>query len=242
MKLSVVIPTLNEEEYIGNLVKSVKNSNKSIEVIVVDCVSDDQTQKIARDLGAKVIVSPIKGVAHQRNLGAKSAKGEIIIFLDADVSFGEDFIDSLVSQFKKRGLDIACPFFLTNSKNPLVWSLHFLFSFVFFVTQKIIPSGAGPCIITKKDFFLECGGFDESLTFEDVEFIRRAAKNGRYGIINCAIAVSDRRFKNQGVLKMIAIYIAISVLFLFGAFKAANAINYWGENNGHRNTSKHKKS
>lgn len=242
MSCSAIIPTLNEEENIGKVVESLKKSTIIKEVIVVDCDSEDKTREIAKSEGAKVVTSPIKGVGYQRNLGAKLAKSKIIIFFDADVSISDNFVEKLVDKFNNRGLDVACPIFLTNSQNPVVNILHYLFSFFFLITQKLIPSGAGPCIITKKDFFVKCGGFDDQLVFEDIEFIRRAAKIGKYGVINEKITVSDRRFVNQGVFKMMIIYITISFLFLFGAFRAANAINYWGENNGHRNKSKPKES
>jgi len=242
MNLSAVIPTLNEEENIGPLIKKLQNCKSIKQIIVVDCNSEDKTREIAKSLGAVVTTSPIKGVGYQRNLGAKLARCETVIFFDADVSFSDDFIDNLTKKFKARNLDLACPIFISKSDNVFVNILHYLFSFIFLITQKILPSGAGPCIITNRDFFIRCGGFDDQLVFEDIEFIRRAAKQGRYGVINEKIVVSDRRFINQGVLKMIAIYTTISFLFLFGAFKAANAINYWGENNGHRKNSKQKKS
>jgi glycosyltransferase involved in cell wall biosynthesis len=79
--LSVIIPTLNEELRIAATLKQI---GAGVEIIVVDGGSTDKTREIAEQLGAKVIISPSKGRAFQMNLGAKIAKGDILLFLHGD--------------------------------------------------------------------------------------------------------------------------------------------------------------
>jgi glycosyltransferase involved in cell wall biosynthesis len=85
--ISVVIPTLNEEQNIGNLLHQVKPMLKdyAYEIIVVDGYSKDRTVAIARDLGAKIIYDDVgKGSALTK--GIKAGRGRIIVSMDADLS------------------------------------------------------------------------------------------------------------------------------------------------------------
>ena len=84
MKLSIVIPAKNEEKYLPKLLASVKKQSfKDYEIIVADNNSKDKTKEIAKSYGCKIVKGGLPGKG--RNAGAKIAKGEIILFLDADV-------------------------------------------------------------------------------------------------------------------------------------------------------------
>ena len=85
MQLSVIIPTLNEEEFIKPCLESLSLIDPD-EVIVVDGGSMDKTVEIAKSFGAKVIVSQ-RGRGKQLSLGAKLAQGDYLLFLHADCQF-----------------------------------------------------------------------------------------------------------------------------------------------------------
>jgi len=94
---SIVIPTLNEEKYLPNLLNDLAEQSWSdFEVIHVDGYSDDKTVTIAKRFSKrfklKQIISPRRSAPHQRNLGAEAANGEWIIFMDADIGFPADFL------------------------------------------------------------------------------------------------------------------------------------------------------
>jgi len=97
MIVSVVIPTYNEEEEIEECLKSLKNqSYKKFEVIIVDDGSTDDTVKIVQKYKVKVLKQNHGGPGSARNLGAKFAKGEILIFIDADMHFEKDYFKNLI--------------------------------------------------------------------------------------------------------------------------------------------------
>ena len=102
MKVSVIIPTFNEERVIGNCLNSLgKQSFKDLEIIVVDDGSKDKTLQVLSELRVmsdelRIIEQDHVGVGVARNLGAKSANGEILVFVDADMEFEPDFIEKLV--------------------------------------------------------------------------------------------------------------------------------------------------
>ena len=96
--VSVIIPAYNEEGDIELCLKSLKNqSRKKIEVIVVDDGSTDRTVEIVKEHKVKLLKQNHGGPGAARNRGAKQAKGEILIFIDADMHFPKDYIKNLIA-------------------------------------------------------------------------------------------------------------------------------------------------
>ena len=99
--ISLIIPAYNEEKFIGKTLESVakaKNTYRepsSIEIIVVNNCSTDNTQKIAESYGARVVTEEKRRIAAVRNKGAKEAQGEIIGFLDADSCITPNMFNSI---------------------------------------------------------------------------------------------------------------------------------------------------
>ena len=109
---------------------------------------------------------------------------------------------------------------------PAVERFHALFNFVTKAFQRIMPSGAGICIAMRGDLFRGSRGIDPGLKFDDIELIRRLSKGRRFGIVKEKVFVSDRRYKEQGVLRMILKYSLMSLFFALGKFEWANRIDY----------------
>ncbi len=97
MKVSVVIPVYNEQKSISNCLSSLLEQNyESLEIIVVDDGSNDESLNIIKNFPVKLLRQNHKGPGLARNLGAKYAKGEILVFVDGDMTFDKDFIKNLV--------------------------------------------------------------------------------------------------------------------------------------------------
>ena len=108
MTLSIVIPTLNEEKYLSFLLGSIKKQNfQDFEVIVADANSEDKTIEVAKKENCKIVLSGGRLPAKEKNKGALSAKGDVILFLDADIVLPDNFLRDSLREFKKRNLDIA---------------------------------------------------------------------------------------------------------------------------------------
>lgn len=103
MLISVIIPTYNEEKNISDCVLSLrKQKEKNFEIIVVDDGSLDNTVKILKSLKVKFFGQKHQGPAFARNLGAKHAKGKILVFVDADMTFDTKFLQNLTEPIKKN--------------------------------------------------------------------------------------------------------------------------------------------
>ncbi len=229
MKLSVVIPALNEEGHIGALLSDLGcQTRPADEMIVVDGRSTDETVPVVENFpGVKLLACP-PSVSRQRNLGGRSAGGDVLLFLDSDVRLRETFLEEFFKSFEDRRLDVACPLYLPPPGSGVaVKGIHIFFNAIFVTAQKVLPSGSGQGIAIKREVFRQSGGFDTTLKFaDDIEFIRRASKDRRFGIVGSKVVVSDRRFRKYGVARTFAKLLCMSLLFVPGWFGLSNRIEY----------------
>jgi glycosyltransferase involved in cell wall biosynthesis len=226
VRLSVVIPALNEERHLGQLLSDIqRQSHRPDEVIVVDAGSTDATVRIAKQLSTAVLHSE-PPIARGRNLGGFSAKGELIFFLDADTRLPETFFEEFVCEVERRGLDIACPRYLPHDSTPTIRSIHAFWDMVLKVFERTLPSGAGHCIALRSKLFRESRGFDPSLKFDDIELVRRLSKGRRFGYVGTSVFVSDRRYREEGILRTFLLHLPMALAFALGKFAWANHIAY----------------
>jgi len=197
--LSIIIPTLNEEDYLPIVLESiVKQQGVDYEIIIADAGSTDATLAIAHKYNC--IVAPGGLPAAGRNNGAQVAKGDILFFLDADALLSDNFLRDSLDEFSRRNLDFAS---FCLHPIPLKWYSYFLvntfYNKMILALEHIRPHGAMGMIV-KKDLFEKLGGYDETITIaEDHELARRAAQYGKTGILRShELFFSDRRFVKDG--------------------------------------------
>jgi glycosyltransferase involved in cell wall biosynthesis len=226
-KLSVIIPTLNEERHVGSLLSDIAaQTREPEEVLVVDAGSTDGTAAVVRRFASVRLLEGEPPVACGRNLGGRSATGDVLIFLDADVRLNEGFFEGFLWEFERRRLDIACPRYVPYRSTPMVEGFHALLNALFEVSQGVLPSGAGHCIAVTRQVFQGSRGFDPSLKFDDIELIRRLSIGRRFGMVEERIFVSDRRYRENGALRMMFTYSLMALFFALGRFRWANRIDY----------------
>lgn len=154
MKVSVVIPTLNEEEGIGATiddipVESLKKAGYDVEILVIDGRSKDRTRQIAESKGAKVIIEPRKGYGRAYKTGLEKAKGDIIVTGDADCTYPFRDVEVFVKMLGEKKLDfITTNRFACLEKGAMKLShrfgnfvLNFFVALLFFIDVKDSQSG-----------------------------------------------------------------------------------------------------
>jgi len=227
MKFSFIIPSKNEEKYIENCIRSIKKqTKKNYEIIVVDSGSDN-TKKIANKLGVVVLTEKRKGPGAARNTGASKAKGDILIFMDADVRIEKDFIEKVEPHFSKNISGGVCKLSVYDSTTPM--NRFFYKRMVNHIAFLMIKLGmimtTGSLFIYSKKAFERAGGFNINfMTNEDHELARRASKFGRFVFFNDVhVTTSARRVNRMGLGSAIKMYIK-STLFLY---KGKYLQDYW---------------
>jgi glycosyltransferase involved in cell wall biosynthesis len=226
-KVSIIVPTLNEENYVGSLLADIAaQTREADETVIVDGRSKDATVSVVERFPNVDLMIGTPPVAGQRNLGGRKASGDVLVFIDADVRLPATFLEGFLDGFERRDLDIACPLYMPYRSTLAINALHVFFNAVFVAFQKVLPSGGGACIAVKREVFQRSRGFDPDLRFDDIELIRRLSKKHRFGIVGERVFVSDRRYKEYGVLRMFLRYLLLSVLFAIGRFDWANNVDY----------------
>ena len=223
-KISIVIPALNEEKFLPNLLASlVKQTIQDFETIVVDGSSKDDTVAAAlsftdRLQDLKVIVSEKPGLPLQRNLGANAATGEWLVFIDADSIMLPYFIERLEWFIEDRKPTLFTSWFRPDSEV----SGDALFTLVAnsFVEGSIYfrrPIAPGPLTVVTRAAFDLVGGYDENYTFgEDYDFTRRLTQAGiSLQILRETLYIySLRRVRREGKFRFIRTYAKGSLLVL----------------------------
>ncbi len=209
-RLSIVIPTKNEEKHLPRLLVSIQRQKfTDLEVIVADAGSADKTVEIAKKSGARVVKGGLPGVG--RNAGAKEAKGDIILFLDADVTLpGAKFLEDLLEEFENKELDIATCKVRPQSRSQVDRALHEAYNAFAVAMEKIRPHAPGFCIFVKRATHEMIHGFDEEVVFaEDHDYVQRAVKAGaKFAVLRShPIVVSVRRLEKDGRLVLALKYL-----------------------------------
>lgn len=206
--ISVVIPTLNEADYLPRLLEALAcQTRRPDEVIVADAGSTDGTPEIARAWGALVVPGGRPAVG--RNAGARVARGTWLVFLDADVVPRPDFLEKALGEMEARRLDVATCLMEPLSPRPADRVFHEVANGYLLALQWVSPRAPGFCILIRRELHEAIGGFDETLLLaEDHDYVRRASHHGRFGVLTTVrIPVSTRRVEEEGVFPLLLKYL-----------------------------------
>jgi glycosyltransferase involved in cell wall biosynthesis len=141
-KVSVIIPTMNEEEAIGKVLDDVHaalgGTSVPYEVLIVDTSSKDRTVEIAKEKGARVIDEPRRGYGRAYKTGFKNAKGAYITTLDADCTYPSEDIPKFLEMIEKENLDFITGDRLTLLKKGSMSTMHRFGNWILSVTARIL--------------------------------------------------------------------------------------------------------
>jgi glycosyltransferase involved in cell wall biosynthesis len=190
MKLSIIIPAFNEERLPGDTLRHIKAARQAIdesgwesEVIVCDNNSTDRTGEIAREAGAQVVFEPVNQISRDRNTGARAAKGEWLVFIDADSHpSGALFRDVIAAIHSGRWLAGGARIQLEDG-----YPLGSVITFLWNQLSRWRRLLAGSFIFCEAKGFWEVGGFSAELyVAEELDLTQRlralAAARGK-GIV-----------------------------------------------------------
>ena len=218
-KISVIIPTYNEEIVIKRTLMAIKNQKCNIpyEIIVSDGQSSDNTVYLAKKY-ANVLISPNKGKSNQLNYAVSKSSGELLLFLDADTLIEPYFINKIYLLFQKHKNLFACSArvkyydgravsFKLGSKNFTVTPYFFLNlnMHIWYLIKTLIgyPELMGCNITVRREIFLKVGGFKQlpdnllgiDKVFSDsLIYLTRLMKKGKIKTLNFISVFTSARF------------------------------------------------
>ena len=217
MDVSIIIPTLNEEKYIGQCLESISRQEfgGSHEVIVGDGLSTDKTIAICEEYGAKVLTEPKPTISAGRDTACRAAKGRIIVSTDADINAPKDWLENIVSGFG----DSICTYgniipydgnhleqwVCENVMDKYMWLMDLL--------RKPVPAGSN--LAFKRKAYEKAGGFDrEIVTAEDLDLTKRLGKVGKVAYNpNAVVYVSMRRVRGWGYHNYVKFHVSNAIKY-----------------------------
>lgn len=196
--LSVIVPTLNEAEAIGQTLEALKAcaAGCPLELIVADGSSEDDTRQIARSMGATVVTCE-PGRARQMNAGAAAATGQWLLFLHADTLPPPDYPRHIRETLAYPGV-IAGAFQLhidapNRSLRVIEWCVNLRSRWL------SLPYG-DQGLFMRADTFEQLRGYADLPVMEDYELIRRLGRLGRIRLARASVRTSARRWLHQGIV------------------------------------------
>lgn len=208
--LSVIIPTLNEEKHIAAVIQSVRSTD--CEIIVTDGGSADQTEVIARDLGAKVITGG-HGRAEQQNAGAAAADGRVFLFLHADTLLPHDYGDQVFGTLMAHQVAAGAFQFRTDYDH---WGMRMIEKIVYLRSSLLQMPYGDQALFMPKTTFEKVGGFPSVPIAEDLYLVRRLAQLGRIALAPGTVVASGRRWRDIGIWRATLINYLIAIGCLAG--------------------------
>jgi rSAM/selenodomain-associated transferase 2 len=213
IRITVIIPTLNESEQIGNLIKHLLDTHQEglVEIIVSDAASKDDTAKIAATYGVKVLQTKKASRAHQMNEAARLAKGDILYFVHADVLPPSTYFQDIL-KYRDQGYEFGCYRFKFDSRNPLLAVNSFFTRF-----KVLWCRGGDQTLFIKKELFQKQGGFNEAyIVMEDFDLIKRLWKDHDFIVMPKSTLVSARKYDNNSYWQVNMANLKLFRLFMKG--------------------------
>ncbi len=232
MKLSIIIPTLNEAAYLSVTIEKIKQNvsfGEPYEIIVIDSGSTDETCEIALKLGVRLIrcKSNSIGKAYVLNEGAQSATGDVLLFLDADTLVPLGYDESIKDALTDADVVGGAFEFALNGKEFGLRVVEFLNRVRYRIRQRYYGDQG---IFVSSHVFKRVGGYPEIGILEAAHFCEKLSREGKLKLIKKRINTSPRRFQDGGIYKVLSGDIKIWFLDLIGRPVDKYADAYWKEN------------
>jgi len=217
--VSIIVTTLNEEHYIEDCLRSLKNQTyKNKEIIVVDSNSKDKTVDIARKYADKILIQNCI-IPAGRNIGAREAQGDIFLFVDADITLLPNWIDTVLPYLNEDKVVAAYGDLLPKKGTLKAWLAYGKEELSNLVLRKAkIPcfGKLGTAVAIRRDVFEKVGGFTEkNACGEDVDMSLKLREHGKIKFArNAKGYVSMRRFEKNGYLKVSLLWFIIGSFYI----------------------------
>jgi glycosyltransferase involved in cell wall biosynthesis len=233
--VSFVIPAWNEEAFLGQTLSALEQAAVCLqswphETIVVDDGSTDQTARIAREQGAIVLPVHHRQMAATRNAGAKVARGDLLVFVDADTCVNQAVLEAAIRALQGGAVG-GSSLILFDGRLPLYAKALVPLSHI---VRRVFRIPAGCFLFCRRDAFQTVEGFDEKLfAAEEVALGAALKRMGRFVILREFVTTSGRKLRDYSGWEMIGILVRLAWRGRSG-MRSRKGLEIWYQRRGER--------
>jgi glycosyltransferase involved in cell wall biosynthesis len=207
---SFIIPAHNEERLIGRTIEALHAAARACgvpyEIIVADDDSSDKTADVAARAGARVVHVKARQIAAVRNAGARAARGDRFVFVDADTIVSASVLRAVHEALDDGAAGGGAPARFDGSV-PVYGRLAV---WMWLVVQRLLRLASGCLLFASREAFEACGGFDDTrFVGEDVELSWRLHRQGRFVIVGEPVVTSGRMVRAHGAVEALGIFASL---------------------------------
>lgn len=217
LRLSVIIPVLNEAKELPALLRSLRPLDGDTEILFVDGGSRDGSPALVRAAGYPLLTSA-PGRARQMNAGARAARGDVFLFLHADTRLPPDGVHAVRAAMRDPAV-VAGRFDLVYEVSAWPYRWIAWMGSLRSRVAKVLTGDHGMFI--RRQAFCEVGGCPDVPLMEDVEISRRLKRLGRVACLRARVVGSTRKYRREGVWRTIRLMWLLRTLHALGVSAAS---------------------
>ncbi len=208
--ISFIIPAHDEELLLPRTLRSIHEAasaaESGYEILVVDDASTDRTAALAAEHGARCISVVHRQISRTRNTGARAARGEVLVFVDADTSITPASVQEALNALGKGAVGGGA---LPDFDGQVPGWARVLKVFLY-PMMRLFRATGGCFLFCTREAFLRSGGFDESLfCSEEIRFAGALKRLGRFQVLSARVLTSGRKlrtFRGAELMRLLALF------------------------------------
>ena len=227
--ISFVVPAYNEERYIRPTLEAIHVSARALgeayEIVVADDASTDATGAVARDMGARVVRIEHRQISATRNAGARAARGDVLVFVDADTRVSPSLLQEAAQALHGGAVGGGAPVRIEPAPRWVGLFMRLCFVPFYF---RLARWAAGCFLFCTRAAFEAAGGFDERYyASEEIGLSKALKREGRFVILRGFVASSARKLEGRTPLDIVVMLVRLAAGGRAGLMRRTGATAFW---------------